>query len=125
MEDINVKVLDEVNKGTTMGMDAIHFVSAKVGDERFKKVFLNSPAGELELNFKNTEDLYLINIENKKFVFLKCNSDSHLYYDDLDILLKTDNIDGFNTIGNRKYLWAIVVDGTFDFDEYCENQKTD
>ena len=38
MEDINVKVLDEVNKGTTMGMDAIHFVSSKVGDERFKKV---------------------------------------------------------------------------------------
>lgn len=38
MEDINVKVLDEVNKGTTMGMDAIHYVSNKVGDERFKKV---------------------------------------------------------------------------------------
>ena len=38
MEDINVKVLDEVNKGTTMGMDAIHFVSSKVGDDRFKKV---------------------------------------------------------------------------------------
>ena len=38
MEDINVKVLDEVNKGTTMGMDAIHFASSKVGDERFKKV---------------------------------------------------------------------------------------
>ena len=38
MEDINVKVLDEVNKGSTMGMDAIHFVSEKVSDERFKKV---------------------------------------------------------------------------------------
>lgn len=38
MEDINVKVLDEVNKGTTMGMDAIHFVLSKVGDDRFKKV---------------------------------------------------------------------------------------
>ena len=38
MEDQNVKVLDEVNKGATMGMDAIHFVSEKVGDERFKKV---------------------------------------------------------------------------------------
>ena len=38
MEDINVKVLDEVNKGATMGMDAIHYVSNKVGDERFKKV---------------------------------------------------------------------------------------
>lgn len=38
MEDINVKVLYEVNKGTTMGMDAIRYVSGKVGDERFKKV---------------------------------------------------------------------------------------
>ena len=38
MEDINVKVLDEVNKGATMGMDSIHYVSNKVGDERFKKV---------------------------------------------------------------------------------------
>ena len=38
MKDINVKVLDEINKGTTMGMEAIHFVSNKVGDERFKKV---------------------------------------------------------------------------------------
>ena len=38
MEDVNVKVLDEVNKGTTMGMEAIHFVSDKVSDERFKKV---------------------------------------------------------------------------------------
>lgn len=38
MENINVKVLDEVNKGTTMGMDAIHFVSEKVADKKFKKV---------------------------------------------------------------------------------------
>lgn len=38
MEDINIKVLDEVNKGATMGMDAIHYVSDKVGDERFKNV---------------------------------------------------------------------------------------
>ena len=38
MQDINVKVLDEMNKGTTMGMNAIHYVTDKVGDERFKKV---------------------------------------------------------------------------------------
>ena len=38
MEDINVKVLDEVNKGATMGMDAIHYILNKVGDEKFKKV---------------------------------------------------------------------------------------
>ena len=38
MKDINVKVLDEVNKGTTMGMDAIHFVSTTVGEETIKKL---------------------------------------------------------------------------------------
>lgn len=46
-----------------------------------------------EFNFKNTEDLYMINKENEKFVFLKCNSDSYLYYDDLDVLLQTAYID--------------------------------
>lgn len=38
MEDYNVKVLDEVNKGTTMGMDAISYVAKKVGDRRFQQV---------------------------------------------------------------------------------------
>lgn len=38
MEDYNVKVLDEVNKGTTMGMDAISYVADKVGDKRFQEV---------------------------------------------------------------------------------------
>ena len=47
MEDINVKVLDEMNKGTTMGMNAIHYVSDKVGDDIFKKV----------LDVENTEKL--------------------------------------------------------------------
>ena len=64
-----------------------------------------------------------INKENEKFVFLKCNSDSYLYYDDLDVLLQTAYIDWFNILDNWEYLWAIVVDGTFDFDEYCENQN--
>ena len=36
--DNNVNVLDEINKGATMGMDAIMFVYDKVGDETFKKV---------------------------------------------------------------------------------------
>lgn len=31
-------ILDEVNKGATMGMDAIKFLSPKVGDEKFQKV---------------------------------------------------------------------------------------
>ena len=34
----NVNVLDEINKGTAMGMDAIKYVSEKVGDSKFRDV---------------------------------------------------------------------------------------
>ena len=36
--DINKKVLNEVSKGSKMGMDAIKFVSDKVSDSRFQNV---------------------------------------------------------------------------------------
>ena len=38
MENQNLNILDEVNKGATMGMDAISFVSEKVKDNNFKQV---------------------------------------------------------------------------------------
>ena len=38
MKKQNLNILDEVNKGATMGMDAITFVSKKVKDKNFKKV---------------------------------------------------------------------------------------
>lgn len=38
MENQNLNVLDEVNKGATMGMDAINFISEKVEDSEFKQV---------------------------------------------------------------------------------------
>ena len=38
MENQNLNILDEVNKGATMGMDAISYVSEKVEDNDFKKV---------------------------------------------------------------------------------------
>ena len=38
MQNENLNILDEVNKGATMGMDAIHYVSDKVGDQTFKQV---------------------------------------------------------------------------------------
>ena len=38
MENQNLNILDEVNKGATMGMDAISFVSDKVKDDIFKEV---------------------------------------------------------------------------------------
>ena len=38
MENKNLNILDEVNKGATMGMDAISFVSEKAKDDSFRKV---------------------------------------------------------------------------------------
>lgn len=38
MENENLNILDEVNKGATMGMDAISYVSDKVKDNQFKQV---------------------------------------------------------------------------------------
>ena len=38
MKNQNLNILDEINKGATMGMDAISFVSDKVKDDTFKEV---------------------------------------------------------------------------------------
>ena len=49
MDENNLNVLDEVNKGATMGMDAIEFVSKKVGDPDFKKT--------LDLEYNKYKDI--------------------------------------------------------------------
>lgn len=36
MKENDLNVLDEINKGATMGMDAIQFISKKVGDPKFR-----------------------------------------------------------------------------------------
>lgn len=38
MKNQNLNILDEVNKGATMGMNAISYVSDKVADDSFKQV---------------------------------------------------------------------------------------
>ena len=38
MENQNLNILDEVNKGATMGMDAISYVSEKASNHEFKEV---------------------------------------------------------------------------------------
>ena len=38
MKEQNLNILDEINKGATMGMDAISFISDKVKDDTFKEV---------------------------------------------------------------------------------------
>ncbi len=45
----NINALDELNKGATMGMDAINFVLDKVEDEEFKKT--------LELEYNKYKDI--------------------------------------------------------------------
>ena len=38
----NINALDEINKGATMGMDAIHFIIDKIDSSDFKDIVNNS-----------------------------------------------------------------------------------
>lgn len=57
MKKQNLNILDEVNKGATMGMDAIAFVSKKVKDKKFKKV-LDIEYNKYEQISYKIKDLY-------------------------------------------------------------------
>ena len=54
-EDLNI--LDEINKGATMGMDAIAFVSDKVDDQQFKGVISGEYNKYKEIS-ERVNDLY-------------------------------------------------------------------
>ena len=64
MKNQNLNILDEVNKGSTMGMDAISYVSEKVVDNNFKEVLyteynkykdISNRVNNLYDNFSNKE----------------------------------------------------------------------
>ena len=57
MENQNLNILDEVNKGATMGMNAISFVSEKVKDADFKTV-LDVEYGKYQNISNRVNDLY-------------------------------------------------------------------
>ena len=57
MENQNLNILDEVNKGATMGMDAISYVSEKVTDNTFKEV-LDTEFSKYEKISQRVNDLY-------------------------------------------------------------------
>ncbi len=57
MENQNLNILDEVNKGATMGMDAISFVSDKVSDSKFKGV-LDTEYNKYKKISQRVNDLY-------------------------------------------------------------------
>lgn len=64
MENQNLNILDEVNKGATMGMDAITFVSEKVEDSKFKQV-LDTEYNKYKKISNRVNDLYN-NYSNKE-----------------------------------------------------------
>ena len=57
MDNQNLNILDEVNKGATMGMDAISYVSEKVTDGNFKNV-LDTEYGKYKKISQRVIDLY-------------------------------------------------------------------
>ena len=56
-ENKNLNILDEVNKGATMGMDAISFVSEKAKDSDFKNV-LDTEYNKYKKISQRVNDLY-------------------------------------------------------------------
>ena len=57
MKSNELNVLDEVNKGATMGMDAIEFIVKKVGDKDFKNE-LDTEYNKYKEISKRANDLY-------------------------------------------------------------------
>ena len=57
MENQNLNILDEVNKGATMGMDAISYVAEKVSDNDFKEV-LDTEYSKYKKISQRVNDLY-------------------------------------------------------------------
>ena len=57
MKNQNLNILDEINKGATMGMDAISFVSDKVKDDTFKEV-LDIEYNKYEAISRRVNDIY-------------------------------------------------------------------
>lgn len=57
MENQNLNILDEINKGATMGMDAISYVAEKVSDNKFRGV-LDTEYNKYEKISQRVNDLY-------------------------------------------------------------------
>jgi ferritin len=58
MENQNLNILDEVNKGATMGMDAISYVSEKVSDDGEFKNVLDTEYNKYKKISQRVNDLY-------------------------------------------------------------------
>lgn len=74
MDNQNLNVLDEINKGATMGMDAISFISQKVEDNQFKNILkteynkykdISVRVNKLYNNFATNKEPHETNTMNK------------------------------------------------------------
>ena len=74
MDYQNLNVLDEINKGATMGMDAISFISQKVEDNQFKNILkteynkykdISARVNKLYNNFATNKEPHETNTMNK------------------------------------------------------------
>ena len=74
MDNQNLNVLDEINKGATMGMDAISFISQKVEDHQFKNILkteynkykdISARVNKLYNNFATNKEPHETNTMNK------------------------------------------------------------
>ena len=74
MDNQNLNVLDEINKGATMGMDAISFISQKVEDNQFKNILkteynkykdISARVNKLYNNFATNKEQHETNTMNK------------------------------------------------------------
>ena len=80
MENQNLNILDEVNKGATMGMEAISVISEKVQDNNFKEVLdveynkyhdISRRVNNLYSNYSSKEP-HEINAMNKMMTLYMC-----------------------------------------------------
>ena len=88
MENQNLNILDEVNKGATMGMDAISYVSEKVVDNDFKEV-LNTEYNKYKDISNRVNNLY-DNYSNKEPHETNAMNKMMTWY---GIQMKTMNVD--------------------------------
>ncbi len=57
MKEENINALDEIHKGAYMGMDALHFISDKIEDEKFREV-LRKEYDQYHEIAKKIEEIY-------------------------------------------------------------------
>ena len=92
--------------------------------DKFRELLEKSNGGEFELNFTSTNEQYMIIRCSDCLTFQRCDSfrkgSGEVYYKTLDEIFEKGEIDGFVLKDNWQYLYAIIIDGTFELDEYCE-----